>query len=353
MLRDDEYVDEETRIALRDLAREAEWGVPLGGYDLEAARLRGLGQSLLRRIGGEVQARDQVRDQDQDQGQDQDRLSPGTASWAQRAVTELAEHCRNASPNWSQDDVVTLARLRESALIALAPAPGQADGAATGTSASTSQQGSKTTSLTPLLERLPGGRRTAAIGLAAVGVVVVAGVVIAGTGGGHNAGPAASSTTARSRPISSPSDTSQPTTTSVPTSASTYPSASTSTSTGTSDSSSASSSASTTASTDTSAPSGAAHVTAIQMTATAADSYPEVQIYGNITASGTGDVTITFTVSGTSGSPQVTTEDESGQLSYALSRTIFLQQWCGQKSVTVTVSSGSVSKSSTVAVSGC
>lgn len=89
------------------------------------------------------------------------------------------------------------------------------------------------------------------------------------------------------------------------------------------------------------------------MTATAADSYPEVQVYGTITTSGTGDVTVTIAVSGASGSPQVTTEDESGQLSYALSQTIYLQQWCGQKSVTVTVSSGAISKSSPITVSGC
>lgn len=343
-------VDEDTRIALRDLAREAEWGVPLGSYDLEAARLRGVGQSLLRLIGrgahdqGQGQGQGQRDGHGREQGESQ---TTGTPSWAQRAVIELAEHCRNASPDWSEDDVVALARLRESALIALAPAPGQVDGAS---GSSTSQQGSKTAPLAPLLQRLPGGRRTAAIGLSAVGVIVIAGIVIAGTGGGHNAGPTASTATAaQSQPVSGPSDTSQATTTYAPTSTS----APTGTSTSPSASSSASSSASAPASTDTSAPSSTAHVTAIQMTATAADSYPEVQVYGTITASGTGDVTVTIAVSGASGSPQVTTEDESGQLSYALSQTIYLQQWCGQKSVTVTVSSGAIVKSSPITVSGC
>lgn len=103
-----------------------------------------------------------------------------------------------------------------------------------------------------------------------------------------------------------------------------------------------------------SAPAGdSSRVTGIQMTATAADGYPEVQIYGTITASGTGDVTYTVTVAGASGTPQATTDDESGQTSYALSQTLYLQPWCGQKSVTVTVSSGSVSRSASVPVSGC
>jgi hypothetical protein len=96
-----------------------------------------------------------------------------------------------------------------------------------------------------------------------------------------------------------------------------------------------------------------ARVTAIQMTATPADGYPEVQIYGTVTASGTGGVTYTVTVAGTSGSPRVSTVDESGQTSYALSQTIYLQSWCGGKSVTVTVSSGAVSRSASVPVSGC
>jgi hypothetical protein len=89
------------------------------------------------------------------------------------------------------------------------------------------------------------------------------------------------------------------------------------------------------------------------MTATPGSGYPEVLIYGTLTTSGTGDVTYTVIVAGASGAPQTSTEDESGQTSYALSQTIYLQPWCGQKSVTVTVSSGAVAKSATVPVSGC
>jgi len=81
--------------------------------------------------------------------------------------------------------------------------------------------------------------------------------------------------------------------------------------------------------------------------------YPEVIVSGTITTSGTGDVTVTITVTGSSGQPQITQIDDSGQTSYNLTQTIYLNQWCGQSSVLLTVSSGSVSKSATVPVSGC
>lgn len=318
-----ECVDEDTRTALRELARQAEWGVPQGGYDLEAARLRELGQALARRIDSGPQYQQPT-------------------GWAHRAVAELAEHCRTASADWSPEAVVTLARLREDALIALAPPPGQPDGASTSQTSKTPRRPS------PRLQ-LPRGRRAAAIGLAVIGCCVIAGIVVAGTGG-HHAAPAASSTTAASQPSASlpdatPTATSPlPTATTSPTAAASVPSSASTTPTSAITSTSATTSPSTATT---------AHVTAIQMTAAAADDYPEVQLYGTITASGTGDVTVTITVAGASGAPQITTEDESGQLSYALSQTVYLQQWCGQKSVTITVASGSVSKSSTAAVSGC
>lgn len=81
--------------------------------------------------------------------------------------------------------------------------------------------------------------------------------------------------------------------------------------------------------------------------------YPEVIISGTITASGTDDVTINITITGNSGQPQVTQIDDSGQTSYNLTQTIYLNQWCGEKSVLLTVSSGAVSKSATIPVSGC
>ena len=82
--------------------------------------------------------------------------------------------------------------------------------------------------------------------------------------------------------------------------------------------------------------------------------FPGVLIYGNITADGTGDVTIHVVISGTSGQqPQDQPIDDSGQTTYALSQTRYLQPWCGQSSVRVTVYSGSVSQSATVPVTGC
>ena len=297
-------MDDDTRAALRDLARQAEWGTPQGGDEAEAARLGELGRALERRA---------ARDQD-------------AASWANRSVAELAAHCRRAVPTWTAGEITTLARLREAALIALAPGPEQAD--------LTPSQAPGA----PTRVQLPRGRRAAAIGLAVVGCAVVAGIAVAVSSRGHHDTPASSATSSQAG-ASVPATGTTVTATTASTGAPSSPNPSTTPST-----SPASSAAS------------GAHVTGIQMTATPADGYPEVQVYGTITASGTGDVTVTITVTGTSdasGAPQTTSEDESGQTSYALSQTIYLQQWCGQKSVTVTVSSGGISKSAAVAVSGC
>ena len=81
--------------------------------------------------------------------------------------------------------------------------------------------------------------------------------------------------------------------------------------------------------------------------------YPEVIVSGTITASGTGDVTVYITITGSSGQPQVTQIDDTGQTSYNLTQTIYLNQWCGESSVRLTVSSGAVSRSATVPISGC
>lgn len=95
------------------------------------------------------------------------------------------------------------------------------------------------------------------------------------------------------------------------------------------------------------------HVTSMQVTADPlAGNPPEVILSGTITASGTDDVIIAITVDGSvpSDAPPI---DDSGQTSYNLTQTINLSQWCGRSSVVVKVSSGSVSKSLTVPVSGC
>ena len=97
----------------------------------------------------------------------------------------------------------------------------------------------------------------------------------------------------------------------------------------------------------------ASHVTAIQISPEPQQGYPEVIVSGTIAASGTGDVTIDITITGTSGQPQVTEIDDSGQTSYNLTQTVYLNQWCGQSSVKLTVSSGTVSQSAPIAISGC
>jgi hypothetical protein len=307
---DDGRMDDHTRVVLRELAQRAEWGMTQGDGEGEANALQ------LRELGSAIAAR---LEHDQD-----------SESWAHRAVAELAEHCQRAASTWSAGDIATLARLRDAAVTALAPGPGQAD------------RQSARARRAPAAVRLalPRGRRAAAVGLAAVGCAVLAGIAIAGTGHGHSSAPKASATTLVSVPagLSGTAGTTTASSSPVLTSA-------------TSSTPVTSSTPATSAAPG--SPPSTTHVTGIQMTAAPADGYPEVQVYGTITASGTGDVTITVTVAGTSGHPQTTTEDESGQRSYALSQTLYLNPWCGQKSVTITVSSGSVSQSAAVPISGC
>jgi hypothetical protein len=307
-------MDDGMRAGLRALVRRAEWAAPAGGRkDAEACarRLREVGRELATRVAG---------------SEDRD-------TWAYRATTELAAHCARAVASWSVDDVAELARLRGAAMIALAPAPGETD--VTSGEAETSPPPPGRSRLT-----LPGGRRTAVIGLGVIGCAAVLGIVVAGQGGGGSGHPSA----VASLPTASASQ--------QPVGLSSFDSTS-STATGPTDPAPTGSAPTGSASAESSAAGGTARVTAIKMTATPADGYPEVQIYGTITASGTGDLAYTVAVAGTSGAPQVSTEDESGQTSYALSQTIYLQPWCGQKSVTVTVSSGGVSSSASVPVTGC
>jgi len=322
-------MDDGMRVGLRALVQRAEWAAPAAGQrDAEACarRLRELGRELAGRIAG---------------GEDRE-------TWAHRATMELAEQCSRAVATWSADDVAELTRLRAAALIALAPAPGSAD-PATGAD-ETSPQPDVRPDVRPS-RALPAKKRAVVIGFAAVACAAVVGIIVTKPGGGDHAGAGASLPTttpsqqpvglASSAPSGSPGTGSTTTTTGVPTTTASV----------------AASSPSSTSAASTAGGSGpagdTARVTAIEMTATAADGYPEVQIYGTVTASGTGDITYVVTVTGASGAPQVTTEDESGQTSYALSQTLYLQSWCGQKSVTVTVSSGGVSRSSTVPVAGC
>jgi hypothetical protein len=308
---DDGAMDEGTRVALRELAQRAEWGsTSQSGAEAEASRLRELGRTLAARVAADSE----------------------DSTWAHRAVEELAECCGRASAAWSADDVAELARLREAADIALAPGPGQPDPAP-----SARPRGLPSRASVHARFALPRGRRALVWGLAVLGCAAVAAIVIVGVGGTHNDNAGSGGSTADTQIPVGQGSTEDGNGSGDGTGFGASPGASGFTPSGTS-----------TTSVST------AHVTAIQMTDTPATGYPEVQIYGTITASGTGDVTVTITTAGVSGdSPKTSTEDESGQTSYPLSQTIYLQQWCGQKSVTVTVSSGGVSSSVTVPVSGC
>lgn len=314
-------MDDGMRAGLRALVRRAEWAAPAEGRKAAEAcarQLREVGRELATRIAG---------------GEDRD-------TWAYRATTELAAWCERAVASWSADDVAELARLRAAAVIALAPAPGETD-------ETSAEAEAEAPAPPPGRSRptLPGGRRAAVVGLGVLGCAAVLGIVLAGLGGGGSGHPS----TVASLPTASASQ--------QPVGLSSLDSGSSTAAgpTGLAPGASAPTASAPTGSAPggSSAPGGASRVTAIEMTATPADGYPEVQIYGTVTASGTGDVTYTVAVAGRSGAPQVTTEDESGQTSYALSQTIYLQPWCGQRSVTVTVSSGGVSRSASVPVTGC
>lgn len=320
-------MDDGMRAELRALARRAEWAAPSAGQnDAEACARQ------LREVGRELAGR--VAD-----GEDRD-------TWAFRAATELAAHCRQANASWSVDDVAELARLRDAALIALAPPPGSAD------MTERQEEPPATEPERSWLASLPGGRRAAVIGLVVLGCAALVGIVVAGSGGSGHAGTVASLPTVTATamsPATAPA-TAAATATAASVAAATSPFAAEPT---VSAPSASVSLPATSPAPESTVAAGTVRVTAIQMTATPASGYPEVQIFGTITASGTGNIVYTVTVAGTSGAPQVSTEDESGQTSYALSQTVYLQPWCGQKSVTVTVASGAVSRSASVQVAGC
>jgi hypothetical protein len=324
---DDCPVNDESRRALRNLARQAEWPGRPGpaGAALDARTLRDLGREL-----DLVLARDPEPEPDQ-------------ATWAHRASRSLAAYCQRAQPDWTVEQIAQLARLREDAMTALAPGPGEPQADA-----------EPEPSRRPLPFALNlGSRRPAVLALAAVCCLVLIALVftlphlLSGNSAQTSAASSATTVpaTAPTQLLTSPvaptatdsaTDTS-PTTTSTPASAGAPATA-----------------ASTPAADDSS-------VTAIHFSnppdaepGIPPDTSPKVIVTVNVTASGTGDITITFAITGSSGQPQTVQQSESGDTSYSdVTQTIPLSQWCGQSSVRLTVSSGAVSQSTTVPVSGC
>jgi hypothetical protein len=322
---DDCPVSDESRRTLRDLARRAEWrGRPgAAGAAADARSLRELGSEI-----ENVLARDP-------------ESQPDDTTWARQAAASLAAYCQRAQPNWTPEQIAELSRLRENATIALAPGPGELEPDPDPKAAR------NPLSSIPLLASVStrlGSRRPAVVALAVVCCLVLIALVLTLPHLLSNDSaqtPAASSTT--TFPVT---PTTQPASTPTPTTSNT---ATTSTSAGASTTPTSSASSTPSAS----GAGSSSHVTAIQIAPEPQQGYPEVIVSGTITASGTGDITVNITVTGSSGQPQVTPIDDSGQTSYDLTQTIYLNQWCGQSSVRLTVSSGTVSQSATVPVSGC
>ena len=318
---DDCPVSDESRRALRDLARRAEWRGRAGaaGAALDARTLRELGREIENALAlaGE----------------------PDRETWGHRASESLAACCQRAQPDWTPEQIAELNRLRDDALTALAPGPGEAEAAAeAATQAAASRRPTSRLTLSSLTSRRP-----ATIALAVVACIVLIALVLAL--------PHFLSNDSAQTPTASATTTAIPTTptaaASAVQSASTTVTTSSTTLTTSTSASASPSVAATTLSAD------ASHVTAIQISPEPQQGYPEVIVSGTIAASGTGDVTIDITITGTSGQPQVTEIDDSGQTSYNLTQTVYLNQWCGQSSVKLTVSSGTVSQSAPIAISGC
>lgn len=308
---DDCPVNDESCRALRDLVRRAEWRGQAGaaGAALDARTLRELGREI-----DNVLARE-----------------PDRSTWGHRASESLAAYCQRAQPDWSADQIAELNRLREDAVIALAPGPGAGAVEAEAKAAATAR---------PAILRRP-----AALALAVVGCIVLIALVLAlphFLSNNSAETPASASTTAFPA-----TQTAASATESASTAVTTESATSTSTST-------SSTSASPSTATPTTSGASGTRVTAIQMTPDVLPGNPpEVIVSGTVNTSGTGDVTVDITITGSSGHPQVTEVDESGQSSYNLTQTIYLSQWCGQSSVRLTVSSGTVSQSAPIAISGC
>ena len=313
------------------MARRAEWRGQAGaaGAALDARTLRDVGRQIEVLLAQEADHSD----------------------WSYRASEQLAAYCQRAQPEWTPEQVAELSRLREEAVIALAPGPGESD-------AEPEREAATRGRILPSVPR--GSRylaehRTAAVALGVVaGLVVVALILLLPHFLSSDSNQTVASATTTAPTPSATASTAGPSPTASPTGTATTSTSASASAPTTGAGATASPSASSVTSTSAGSGGGSSsNVTAIQMTTEPDQSYPEVLIYGTITASGTGDITVNVTVSGSSGQPQVTPIDDSGQTSYALSRTIYLNQWCGQSSVRLTVSSGSVSQSATVPVSGC
>jgi hypothetical protein len=305
---DDCPVDDGSRRALRDLARRADWRGQTGadGAAQDAAALRELGAEIRAAL-----ARNPEREEDH--------------SWGRQAIERLASYCVKARADWPLDQIAELARLREDAVIALAPGPGVSD---------------------VVLPPAPGSGRTRPVARAAlvvIGCLVLIALVLTlprffSGNSSANSPSAASSTTSPAIPT-------------TPTSAPASTASTTTSATASPPPASASTSASSSLTNTTSAPVSTSHVTSMQITTDPLPGDPpEVILTGTINTSGTDDVIIDIAVNGTtpSDAPPI---DDSGQTSYNLTQTINLSQWCGQRSVLVKVSSGSVSQSFTVPVS--
>jgi tetrahydromethanopterin S-methyltransferase subunit B len=312
-MHDDCPVDDASRRALRDLARRAEWRGQAGaaGAAQDAGTLRELGAELRAALA-------RVRERD-----------GASSAWSQQSIERLAAYCLKARADWTPEQIAELARLREDAVIALAPGPGESD------------------ALPPREGRAAlanlGSRQARFVALTVVGCVLLAALVLLLPHFLSSDSPAQSaSATTSAAPLTS--------TTAAAATDSAAPTASSASS-----SSSPTTAASTSSSPSTVAASSSSRVTAIQITNTdnVTGNPPEVILTYSITASGTGDVLIDITVNGSIPTQLASMEpiDESGQTSYSdLTQTISLSQWCGQ-TVKVAVSSGSVSQSVNVPVS--
>ncbi|HET9172686.1 MAG TPA: hypothetical protein VFN97_24885 [Actinospica sp.] len=311
-------MDDASRRALRDLARRAEWRGHAGaaGAAQDADALRELGARLRAALQSEP---------------DQD-----ASAWGYQAAERLSAYCLKARADWTPEQVAELARLREDAMIALAPGPGESDAlppkARPGLTALASRQ----------------ARLVALVAAGCVVLVVLLLLLPHFLSSGDSAEPAASTSTSAAPAFT--------TTTAFPTAPPSTAASATATSTS-SASPSASSGASSSAGATSTGPASTSRVTGIQITNTdnIPGNPPEVILTYSVTTSGTGDALLYITVDGSVPTQLASMEpiDESGQTTYSnLTQTIDLSQWCG-KTVTVAITAGSISKSVSVPVSGC
>ena len=312
---DDCPVDDASRRALRDLARRAEWRGQAGaaGAAQDASTLRELGAELRAAL---------ARAQEQE---------GASSAWSRQSIERLAAYCLKARADWIPEQIAELARLREDAVIALAPGPGESD-------ALPPRDGR--TALANL-----GSRQARFVAFTIVGCVLLVVVVflVPHFFSSDNSAQSASATTSAA-PVTS-------------TTAAATDSASPTTSSSSSPSSSPTAAASTSSSPSAATTSSNSHVTAIQINSTTpgVGSPPQVILNFTVNASGTGDVLIDTTVNGSLLSQSQVNEsdplDENGLTTYSnLTETVYLSQWCGQ-TVKIAISSGSVSQPVNVPVS--